>query len=465
MTLHYDYLIIGAGSAGYAAARTALQYTSRVALVDNAPRLGGLCILHGCMPSKTLLHTTDLLHQAQHAHQLGLHIPQARLDLPALQRRKRALIEDFAQYRQNQLQTPPLTLHRAHAHFKDAHTLLLDDQTPLQAPRILIATGSIPHWPDLPGLDPKLTLTSDDILSLETLPETLTILGGGTIACELAQYLVRAGTHVTLLQRSPRLLTRQASAQAAEALEQSLRKTPALTVLTDTRIERIEHLSPHAHRITYTHEGRTHTHTTQALLNALGRRPNTASLQLHNAHLTPSPTGHIPCNLYQQSLHVPHLYAAGDCAGPHEIVHTAILQAECATHHAFGKPAQPLNPNHLTTVTFTDPQIARTGPQEQELRAQGHALATATYPFHDHGKALVMNATEGYVSVTADRQTHRILAAECVGQQASELIHTLAVAVALQATPRQLLQAHWYHPTLSEIWTYPLESLAEELGV
>ena len=162
---------------------------------------------------------------------------------------------------------------------------------------------------------------------------------------------------------------------------------------------------------------------------------------------------------------MPSIYAAGDCAGPHEIVHIAVKQGETAALHALGFAVPPVEYDNLLSVVFTDPQIAKVGLSTEELKNRDINFISASYPFDDHGKSILMEAKKGYVAVHAEKSSGIILGAECAGKDAGELIHSLSVAVSLQATVHQLLKVDWYHPTLSEIWTYPLEDIAEEIPV
>jgi pyruvate/2-oxoglutarate dehydrogenase complex dihydrolipoamide dehydrogenase (E3) component len=159
----------------------------------------------------------------------------------------------------------------------------------------------------------------------------------------------------------------------------------------------------------------------------------------------------------------PRIYAAGDVAGPHEIVHLAVMQGEVAAQHAAGRNPAPVNFDNMTGVVFTDPQVAAAGISLEEAKGRGIRTVVADYPFDDHGKSILMEAKYGYVKAWADRATGKVIGAECVGKDAGELIHAMAVAITLGATPADLLKVHWYHPTLSEIWSYPLEDLADEL--
>jgi pyruvate/2-oxoglutarate dehydrogenase complex dihydrolipoamide dehydrogenase (E3) component len=215
--------------------------------------------------------------------------------------------------------------------------------------------------------------------------------------------------------------------------------------------------------VRFTQAGELHEVRAAHLFNALGRKPNSHGLGLEKAGVEIKPSGHIRVNDMQQSAN-PRIYAAGDVAGPHEIVHIAIMQGEVAAFHAMGGTPAPVDYDNKTGVLFTDPQIASAGISIAEAKERGIDFVPADYPFDDHGKSILMEAKYGYVKAWADRATGKVIGAECVGKDAGELIHAMAVAITLGATPADLLKVHWYHPTLSEIWSYPLEDLADELA-
>lgn len=459
MDTHFDLIVIGGGSGGYAAARTAREVCERVAIVDGAKELGGLCILRGCMPSKTLIYSAEVLHLAQKAKLFGLDIPLAVADMKGIHERKNRHIEDFASYRQEQLQSERFTLFRSYAKFSGAREITLNDGTVLTADKFVIATGSQVNFPAVPGLDEVPVWTSDDVLELDNSPESVLVLGGGIVACELAQFLARTGTKVIQVQRSSRIL-KEASEKAAHVVEQAFRDE-GIELFTGTALKKIEK-TPRGVSVTFEHRGELVTREAVHLFNALGRKPATDSLKLEAAGIETQPSGHIVTGDFQVTTN-PNVYAVGDCAGPYEIVHVAIMQGESAARHATNRPSENVDYSSLTGIIFTDPQVTSVGPGDEALREQGFDILTAEYPFDDHGKSLLMEATYGYVKVTADKKSGRLLAAECVGKDASELIHAMAVAVSLQADVRDLLKVHWYHPTLSEIWSYPLEDIVDEL--
>jgi len=458
---HYDLICLGGGSAGFNAARLAASLGKRVAIVDGAKELGGLCILKGCMPSKTLLYSAEILHHARHAAKFGLRVRGAEADMKAVHARKVKIIGEFADYRQRALASGKFDLHRAYATFVDAHTVELSTGTRLTADFFLIGTGSKIAVPPVPGLAEAKFWTSDDVLDLDFLPKSVIVLGGGIVACELAQFLNRMGSRVTLVQRSRNIL--RDHSEAASTVVQRAFVDEGIELFAGTQITAIKQ-DARGTTVEFQHDGKRVIRRAAHLFNALGREPNTAGLDLHCAGVRTQPNGRVIINRWQQST-APHIYAAGDCSGPAEIVHIAIQQGELAVRHAFGiKPAKPVDYSLLLNVVFTDPQLATVGRLESQLREDSVDYLAASYPFDDHGKSILMEAKYGYVKVIAEPKRGRILGAEIVGKDAGELIHCFSVAMAQRGTVFDMLRAPWYHPTLAEIITYPLEELAEKIS-
>jgi pyruvate/2-oxoglutarate dehydrogenase complex dihydrolipoamide dehydrogenase (E3) component len=457
----YDFICIGGGSAGFNAARVAAGLGLKVAVVDGARQLGGLCILRGCMPSKTLLYAAEVLHQAQHADRFGLKVTGARANMKAVHARKKRIIDDFAQHRVEALTRGKFDLIRAHGRFVDAHTLVLSDGRKIRGKYFLIGTGSKVSMPPVPGLRETPAWTSDEVLDLDFLPKSVIVLGGGVVACELCQFLRRMGSEVTLVQRSPNIL-RDHSDEASCVVQQAF-TDDGITLYTDTRLESVSG-GKKGVTVKFHHDGRLVTRRAAHLFNALGREPNTAGLGLEAAGVKTRANGQVIINRWQQSS-APHIYAAGDCSGPAEILHVAIAQGELAARHAAGVTRlKPVDFSLLLNVVFTDPQLATIGRLERELDAREVKYLRATHPFNDHGKSILMEANYGYVKVLAEPKRGRILGAEIVGKDAGELIHCFSTPLALRATVHDMLKAPWFHPTLAEIITYPLEEIAGQLG-
>lgn len=460
MNTHYDFIAIGGGSAGHNGARAATEYADRVAVVDGAPELGGLCILKGCMPSKTLLYAAEVLHHARHGDRFGLDIPSAAVDMKKLAERKRRIIGEFANYRVEQINSGKYDIHRAMARFIGPNEIELSNGTRLTADRFLIGTGSVVSTPPIPGLAEARAWTSDEVLDLDFVPESVIVLGGGIVAAELSQFLIRIGSRVTLIQRSPHIL-RHHTPEAATVIETSLRED-GMEVITGTQLQEIS-FDGSEYTVRFTEAGQPRVRRALHLFNALGREPNTGRMNLDAVGIDLNRKGQIVTNPWQQTT-LPHVYAAGDCAGPNEIVHIAIAQAEVAVKHAFGKTADPVDYTKQVDVVFTDPPLASIGLSAAELDAQGVDFISASYPFDDHGKSILMEAKHGYVKVLADRSYGRILGAEIVGPDAGELIHIFSPVLAMNGTAADMLRAAWYHPTLAEILTYPLEDIVEEVS-
>ena len=455
----FDVAIIGGGSGGYAAARTAAGAGLKTVVIEGGKEVGGLCILRGCMPTKALLYAAEVRHLAESANWWGMKPAEVPFDWNAVQARKDGLIKEFADYRVQQLNGGKFEFIRANASFIDPHTVALSDGRTISAKHFVLSTGSVVSKPPLPQLASVGYLTSDDVLALKKLPKSMIILGGGAVAVEFAQTLARFDVEVTLIQRGPQLL-RDCDADAATVVENVFRREN-MKVFTDTRL--IDAFRDGRMKaITFLHRGAKVEVKAEEILFALGRSPNTASLALDKAGVT-TDKGRIVTNDQMQTS-APHIFAAGDCTGPHEIVHIAIQQGEIAAQN-IAKPAKPRRIDYrlLINIVFTEPQVASVGLTEKEAKARGIAFLAASYPFNDHGKSMIMEAKDGFVKLHADPKTGEILGGACVGPAGGELIHEIVIAMAKRMTVHELAVTPHYHPTLAEIWTYPAEELAEKI--
>jgi pyruvate/2-oxoglutarate dehydrogenase complex dihydrolipoamide dehydrogenase (E3) component len=454
----FDVAIIGGGSGGYAAARTAADAGLRTAVIEGGKEIGGLCILRGCMPTKALLYAAEVVHLSRHAETWGIRTKEVSFDFAGVMARKQAMIKDFADYRAQQLQSGRFEFIRANARFTDAHTVDLSTCRKLTARNFVIATGSQVAPAPLPSLDAIGYLTSDTALELTRLPESIVLLGGGAVALEFAQILSRFGVKVTLIQRSPHVL-HDMDPDVAETIETVFRRE-GISVHTGTKLLEARRADNGLKEILFEQERQIRSVSAVEILYALGRVPNTDSLALENAGVRLEGR-RIVTNLRMQTS-VPHIYAAGDCTGLHDIVHIAVQQGEVAGFN-LSHPDQPREMDYrlLTEVVFTDPQIAVVGLTEKAARAQNISFRAAKYPFNDHGKSLIMEAKDGFVKLLADPATGEIIGGACVGPLGGELIHEIVVAMSKRMTARELAVLPHYHPTLAEIWTYPAEELAD----
>ena len=460
-----DFVIIGGGSAGYAAARTAVSLGLKTCVVDGAEELGGLCILRGCMPSKTLLESSSRFSTLRRAKEFGLRASGLEVHGAEILARKRKLIGEFAAYRQEQLGSGKFEMIRGHARFLDASTIevtLREGGTQrITAKGFLLATGSVVSEAPLAALREIGCWTTDDALDSSEVPESIVILGGGATAVEFATYYSGLGREVTLIQRGGQLL-KGTDPDLAAALAHGLRNR-GVRVFAGTRITGAE-IAAGKRRITFEHDGKAMSVEAVQILQALGRSPNVRGLGFDEAGITLE--GGRPAMRATQQTNVPHIFAAGDAAGPFEVVHIAIQQGEIAARNAarlISGNAEAMEESDYRLklfAVFSDPEVAVVGRSEAELRAAGVAYRAASYPFNDHGKSLCMGETDGFVKLIAAADGGEILGGACVGPHAAELIHEIVVAMRFRATAAQLAGIPHYHPTLSEIWTYPAEELA-----
>ena len=468
----FDVAVIGGGSGGYAAARTAAGAGLKTVVIEGGREVGGLCILRGCMPTKALLYAAEVKHLAERAATWGVRAGKVSFDFAKVMARKSAQVKGFADFRAQQLHAGKFKLNRANAKFLDAHTVELgsadllvspDAQqrvpTKITAKHFILATGSRVAPSPLPQLDEVGFITSDEAVALKKLPKSLIILGGGAIACEFAQFFARFGVKVTLVQRSESLL-KEFDADAGAEIAKVFRRE-GIQVFTGTKLVDAQRKGQ-LKSVSFEQNGKVVSVAAGEILFALGRVPNTASLNLENTGVK-TDNGRILTNAKMQTS-APHIFAAGDCTGPHEIVHLAVTQGETVAHNIV-QPKTPRRMDYrlLISVVFTEPQVATVGLTEKAAAARKVPFLAAGYPFNDHGKSLLMEAKDGFVKLLANPKTGEIIGGACVGPLGGELIHEIVAAMAKRMTVHELAALPHYHPTLAEIWTYPAEELVEQI--
>ncbi|GAC1578689.1 MAG: dihydrolipoyl dehydrogenase [Candidatus Elarobacter sp.] len=449
--------MIGAGSGGFAAARTARDLGANVAMVDHGP-LGGLCILRGCMPSKTLLATADLLHGIRNADELAIEVGAPKLNYRALAARKRELVQGWADYRIAGIETFPVFA--GAAQFESPTTLRVGDEV-LYAPRFVIATGSIVAPAAVPGLVQAGFIDSDAALELEEPPASLIVLGGGYIGSELGQFFHRAGVPTTIVLRSKHLLSGE-DHDVGTGLTEYFRED-GLAVETGARVHHVSVRDDGMKVVHFTKDDGEHQLAAHEIFYALGRVPNVCDLNLDAAGVEYHDITGIPVDDTLRTSN-PDIYAVGDVTGQYLLVHVAIQQGEIAGRNAATGARERADYALTKTHTvFTDPQVAVVGETERELEAKNVPYLKASYPFSDHGKAVALGKTKGFVKMMASPDDGRILGAAILGPEASDLIEPLIVAMAYNATVHDYARIPHLHPTLVEILTYPAEELAERI--
>jgi pyruvate/2-oxoglutarate dehydrogenase complex dihydrolipoamide dehydrogenase (E3) component len=457
--LTYDLIVVGAGSGGFAAARTARSLGARVALVDSGP-LGGLCILRGCMPSKTLLASGDAAQEIREAGKLGVHAPEPVIDFRQMMARKREIIQGFAGYRIEGIKTFPLFEGRAR--FLSPTALCVGDELTLHAKHFVIATGSVIAPPTVPGLAEAGYIDSDDALSLEAPPKSLIVLGGGYVAAELGQFMHRIGVPTTMVLRSAHLLSGE-DRDVGTALTEALREE-GLAIETDALLHHVQRGADRKKVVFFTQRGLRTSVAADEILYTLGRIPNIAGLDLEKAGVKVHPKGGIDVDQTLRTSN-PDIFAVGDVTGRFLLVHVAIYQGEIAARNALRDGSEEADYAIVKAHTvFSDPQVAIVGDTEKDLSRAGVDYLAASYPFSDHGKAISVGKTKGFVKMLAAPADGRILGVAIVGPDASDLIHEAIVAMHYRATVFEFVKIPHLHPTMAEILTYPAEELVERIG-
>ncbi len=456
--IRHDLVVVGAGSAGYAAARTARDLGADVALVDRGP-LGGLCILRGCMPSKTLLASSDALQDMRDAAELGIHAGEITVDFPHVARRKRELVKEFAGFRIEGIRNFPL--YEGPARFLSPHVLHIGDGVVLEAPKFIVATGSVVAPPAIEGLAQAGFIDSDGALDVRRLPKSLIVLGGGYIGCELGQFFARMGVKTTILLRSPHLLSGE-DHDIGDALTAYFREE-GIEVLTGTRVLRASTRA--GGKVVHVRTGDVDAEIdAEEILYCLGRVPNVAGLGLEKAGIAYHPIAGIEVDDTMRVAGDPNVFAVGDVTGKHLLVHVAIYEGEIAARNAvLGGPERAVYDLQKTHTIFSEPQIAVAGMTERELQAAGVAYVKGRYAFAEHGKAQCLGKTKGFVKMMASPLDGRILGAAIIGAYGSDLIHEVVVALHYGATVQEFMRIPHLHPTMAEIWTYPAEECAAQM--
>ena len=460
----FDFAVIGGGSAGFSAASEGAKLGLRTICVDGGPEIGGLCILRGCMPSKTLLESANRFLTLRRAQEFGLSAGHLGFDSGAIRHRKRTLISGFADHRKAQLEKGNFDFVRAQASFVSPRQLRLEgldgSVREIGFRTALIATGSELNTVDVPGLAKTGYLDSDIALDSDRIPSSIIILGGGAIALEFAHFYNALGTKVTVLQRSAQFI-KDADIDLSIALIDAYRRHGA-EMISGTQLVAVEK-NGDGKAVRFVKDGLKQAISAEEIFYALGRRPAIGRLQVNTAGIETNEDVAIRINDRMQSSQ-PHIFAAGDAAGQFEVVHIAIEQAIVAARNAArllkDEQLKSIDYRLRLSVIFSHPELAYVGLTESEARAEGRQIRVATHPFNDHGKSMIRGETDGLVKLIADANTHEIVGGAVLGPEASELIHEIVVAMHFRAKASELAAIPHYHPTLSEIWTYPAEELA-----
>ena len=446
----YDLIVIGSGPGGYSAAVRAGQYGLKTALVERQQRLGGTCLLVGCIPTKALLHTAEVWTHVQHSEEEGISVQNPVLNFPKVMERKEGIVSKHSKGVEFLMKKNKVDVLRGNAVLRGGGKIELQTGKGTEtheAKNILIATGSEARM--LPGLtpDPEFILTNIEILNLKTVPKTLNVIGAGAVGVEFASMFAKFGTKVQLFEMLPRIVPVEDEDISKELTR--VFKKQGIRVETGAKCENVRKTGQSVVMTVTLANGKTEEVESEKLLVAVGRAPNTSGMGLENTKVKVD-RGFILTDEFQATGE-PGIYAIGDCvAGMPQLAHVATAQGMVAVAKIAGKEAIPINRNRIPAATYTEPGIGSVGMTEAQARANGYKVKVGKFPFVANSKATILGMHDGFVKVVEDETYGEILGVHIIGPQGYELISEAVTAMEAEATVATMMHTIHAHPTIYE---------------
>ncbi|MGH7568170.1 MAG: mercury(II) reductase [Gemmatimonadales bacterium] len=443
----FDLVIVGGGSAGFAAAIKAADLGARVAMAEGAT-LGGTCVNVGCVPSKTLIRAAEAQHRRVHHGFRGVPTTDGRTDWSTVRAEKDALVAELRQAKYwNVLRAyPSITLLQERATLVSSTEVRLASGRALGTRKVLVTTGASPWAPPIPGLAEAGSLDNASAMALERLPESLMVIGASAVGLELAQMLARLGVRVTVLEALPRVVPAE-DADIGNALGEYLRQE-RLEVHVGIQLDRVSR-DQGGYGISFREGGASRIARAEQLLVATGRRANTVGFGLDSLGVTLGKKGEIVVNEFLQTTN-PDVYAAGDVIGDPMFVYVAAYGGALAAENALTGNSRRYDLTALPKVTFTDPAVASAGLTEDEARAHGIEVLVSQLPLEHVPRSLAARDTRGFVKLVADASSRKIIGAHIIAAEAGEMITEPALAIKLGLTIEDLTSSFHPYLTLSE---------------
>jgi dihydrolipoamide dehydrogenase len=444
MAEHYQIAVIGAGPGGYIAALKAAQMGAKTAIIEKH-HLGGTCLNYGCIPSKALLASAELMHRIQGANSLGVSVNgTVDFDWPAIQKRKDRVLRKLRGGIKGLFGARNVTLYTGKALLDGKGKINVTDSKgateSFTADKIILATGSmptrIPGWPT----DPELVCTSDEALHWKTLPKRLLIVGGGVIGCEFACMMHEYGVEVTIVELMDSLLPEMES-QLGQELEKVFVKR-GMNIHTGVKVENLEVKNDCVEAVISGGQS----FQIDKVLVATGRKPNTQEIGLESIGLE-TDRGFIRVNDKMETA-VKGYYCIGDANGRCLLAHAASAQGEVAVKNALGKDAEQVLP--VPNAVYTFPEIASVGLTSKQAQQQGIPILIGQFPIGYLGKAMAVGEEFGFVRVIRHFENERLLGVHIIGHNATEIIESATAMLTLKASAKDLGEMIFAHPTLSE---------------
>lgn len=450
MTKEYDVVIIGGGPGGYVAAIRASQLGLKVAVVEKG-KIGGTCLHAGCIPSKALLRSAEVYAQTKNADEYGVVAPEVGLDFSKVQARKEEITNRLFKGIQYLMQKGKIDVYDGKGSILPSKDVLVelnnDEGEIILSPRnILIATGSRPRTLHGLEVDEKYVLTSDEVLKMEALPDSIIIVGGGVIGIEWASMLVDFGIQVTVLEYADRILPTEDKDVSKEI--QRLMKKKGVKIVTGAKVlpdtlEKGEGVSIKAE-----HKGKETPFSADKILVSVGRLPNTEGIGLEKTAIDLDGI-FIKTNKFYQT-NEPNIYAIGDVIGGLQLAHVASHEGIIAIEHMAGENPVALDPTLIPKCVYCSPEVASVGLTEEEAKEKGYQIKIGKFSFRAIGKALVFGKSDGFVKLVVEEGSNKLLGAHMVGPHVTDMITEVGLARVLNATAMDIAHTIHPHPALAE---------------
>jgi len=450
-TPKYDIVIIGSGPGGYVAAIRAGQLGLKTLVVEKDDKFGGTCLHVGCIPTKALLLNAEVYDYFKNAKEFGIASKEFSVDWVAVQARKAKVVTKLAKgveflFKKNKVEST-----QGYGRLAGPGRITVTDAKgqarEIQAPKIILATGS--EAKTFPGFEPdgKTILTNKEILALKAVPKSMVVMGAGAVGVEFASIFHRFGTKVTILEMLPRAVPLEDEEISAE-LEKSFRRQ-GIAIETQAKVEKAAKTATGV-AVSYTgSDGKPQAIEAETLLVAVGRSPNTQGLGLEKTRVKLE-RGFVKVDPYMQTDE-PGVYAVGDLVASSPLLaHVASREGIVAVTHAAGKPIEPMNYNQIPNCTYCEPEVSSVGLTERQAREAGHKVRVGKFPFAANSKASILGAREGFVKIVSDETYGEILGVHMLGPRVTEMIAEAVVAMRLEGTVDDLAHAIHPHPTLTE---------------
>ena len=448
MSAMYDVAILGAGPGGYVAALRAAQLGARVVLIEKE-RVGGTCLNVGCIPTKALTTSTELLVKAHQAGEFGVSIPSAEPDFASLMAHKQAAVDGLVSGVEQLLRKRKVTLVRGEGRLVRPDTLCVTDTAghavEVSAQHVILAPGSVTARPPIPGLDLPGVVTSTEALDIADVPEYVVVVGGGVIGLEFGCIYEALGSQVTVLEMMPALLPGVTDESLAKRLALILRRR-GMVIHTGAAVEVIEP-AENGLRVIFTGTKGEDVVEGERVLVAVGRWPNTGDLGL--AELGAKMNGRAIAVDEHLGTNLPNVWAIGDAVGGMMLAHKAMVDGRVVAENVTGGK-RAVDYRSVPNVIFTRPEVASVGLTEAEARAQGADVKVTKFPFSANPRAQILGETDGLVKLVCEADIGRVLGVHLMGPHATDLIAEGALAVQVGATADDLAWTTHAHPTLSE---------------